>query len=61
MTPTTRRAVPAQSILCGTRLTGRWSTAATIEQGDDAERQVDVEDPAPRQVLGEEPAEQWAR
>src|ERR1035441_4061508 len=24
VTPTERKAVPAQSILCGTRLTGRW-------------------------------------
>ncbi len=31
------------------------------EQGDDADRHVDVEDPAPRQVLGEEAAEQRAR
>ena len=28
------------------------------EQGGDAERDVDVEDPAPRQVVGEEAAEQ---
>ena len=32
VTPTERKAVPAQSILCGTRLTGRWSTAATTNR-----------------------------
>ena len=32
VTPTERKAVPAQSILCGTRLTGMWSTAATTKR-----------------------------
>src|SRR5580658_1607236 len=32
VTPRDRKAVPAQSILCGTRLTGRWSTAATTNK-----------------------------
>ena len=32
VTPMERNAVPAQSILCGTRLTGRWSTAATTKR-----------------------------
>ena len=58
VTPTERKAVPAQSILCGTRLTGKMQHSGDDEQGDDAERNVDVEDPAPGQVLGEEAAEQ---
>ena len=32
VTPMERNAVPAQSILCGTRLTGGWSTAATTKR-----------------------------
>ena len=32
VTPTERKAVPAQSILCGTRLTGMWSTVATTNR-----------------------------
>src|ERR1700683_3728278 len=32
VTPTERKAVPSQSILCGTRFTGMWSTVATTNR-----------------------------
>ena len=32
VTPDDRKAVPSQSILCGTRLTGMWSTAAMVNR-----------------------------
>lgn len=37
---------------------GRGQRGAGDNEGQDAERQVDVEDPAPRQMVGEEAAEQ---
>ena len=60
VTPDDMRAVPSQSILCGTRLAGMWRTAAMVNRAMMPIGHVDVEDPPPRQVLGEQPARQRA-
>ena len=55
-----RRAAPRRDSRSGgvLRTTCRCSRSATIDDGDRADRQVDVEDPAPREVVDEEAAEQ---
>ncbi len=60
VTPDDMNAVPSQSILWGTRRGRDVEHGGDGEQGDDADGHVDVEDPSPRQVLGEQPTRQRA-
>ena len=53
------RCRPSRCARTGRRTDGRQDRAGH-EQGEDAERHVDVEDPAPGQVVGEEAAQQRA-
>ena len=59
-TPVTSSAEPSQSIGFFSCFTRQVQHGAEHEERGDAQRDVDVEDPAPRQVLGEQAAEQRA-
>ena len=57
VTPATSSPAPRKSILCSTRRKGSRKHDGGHDKRDDAERDVDVEAPAPGEVLGEQAAD----
>jgi hypothetical protein len=55
-----RSAAPAMSMLGRRQCARRAKRPADDDERDEAERQIDVEDPAPAQLLDEKPADQRA-
>jgi len=59
--PPSSTPAPRKSIRCDWRRKGSFSTAEVTTRADDADGDVDVEDPPPRQVAGEHPAQAGVR